>query len=85
MKAIGRRLNKLEVTLLPQPETRQMQQLKVRIEAGRKRVAAVYGERAPLPIAIPRPLDHRDVTIFDRLHAGRMRVHQEWLTRGGKH
>jgi hypothetical protein len=48
MNAIGRRLSKLAATLLPQPDTWQMQQLRQRMEAGRKRVGAMYGERMPL-------------------------------------
>ena len=72
MKTLDRRLSKLEATLLPQPETWQMQLLRERMEAGRKRVAAFYGGSAPAwTVEFSRHL-----SIADRLQAGRMRAHQ---------
>jgi hypothetical protein len=69
MRAIERRLSRLECYLLPRPETWEVQRLRERIEAARQRVAAAYGAKYVAPPELPMQLG-----VVERLHAGRTRA-----------
>jgi hypothetical protein len=75
MNAIGRRLSKLAATLLPQPDTWQMQQLRQRMEAGRKRVSAARHDSVGMDWHSSLPAS---CGVVERLQAGRARVHEIW-------
>jgi hypothetical protein len=68
MKAVLARLNKLEQRFSPPADTFEMQRLRERLEAARRRVAGALGER-PNPVPIP-----RDWGITEILLAGRQRA-----------
>jgi hypothetical protein len=68
MKLIHRRLGKLEEKFGPPIETFEMKRLRERIEAGRRRVAELCGER-PAPILYPREWGVREVLLAGRQRA----------------
>jgi hypothetical protein len=74
MKPIQRRVAKLEARLLPQPETWESQQLWERIESGRRRVEAIYGEHY-----FSRREFVPNLSLAERLDAGRVRAHLRYL------
>jgi hypothetical protein len=69
MRPIQRRVAKLEVRLLPQPETWETRRLRERIESGRNRVAAARGGQFP---SMPTSFSNR--SIVEILNEGRMRT-----------
>jgi hypothetical protein len=81
LNSLNRRLTRLECALLPQPETWQEERLREQIQAGRKRVIALYGDKHFNFGATPVLPTHAN--IWDRLNAGRTRAHQRYLARRG--
>jgi len=75
MKAIFRRLKRLEDRRQPSEETESSQRLRERIEAGRRRVENAR-QRLGLPPAEEWPLEYpsEPLTISQLLHRGRERA-----------
>jgi len=74
---IQRRLSKLESAFLPPADSWETQRLRERMEAGQKRVAALYGEGY-----LPRAESVPNLTVVERLQAGRPRARQRHFSRG---
>jgi hypothetical protein len=68
MKVLQRRLGKLEESFSPAIETLEMKRLRERIEAGRRRVATLCGERPALTLC-PREWGVREVLLAGRQRA----------------
>ena len=73
MKAIHRRLRKLEEGLGLVPETEQEKRLRARLEAARARMAA-WG----YPVTQPDENELSGMTIVEILHRGRERARANW-------
>jgi len=77
MRVIQRRLSKLESAFLPPADSWETQRLRERMEAGRRRVAVVYGDQY---LAVPVPVPH--LSVVERLQAGRLRARQRHFSPG---